>query len=140
MAFWSTLFSTKKETAPPPALESLRVQVYRTDCVAMQVLKKHSPGHFATRPLVHGLLEVLVSQNAQGESVMRWDVARAYGKSDSELFALAAQQGTARTTVVTTDFEFGVQMMASNDFYLSSLLLGSFARGNHKHGVLFSPI
>ena len=140
MAFWSTLFSTKKETAPPPALESLRVQVYRSDCVAMQVLKKNSPGTFAARPLVHGLLEVLVSQNAQGESLLRWDVARAFGKSDDELFELGSAQGAAATNTVATDFEFGVQMMASNDFYLSAQLLRGFKQANRPYGVLFCPI
>lgn len=140
MAFWSTLFSTKKETAPPPALESLRVQVYRSDCVAMQVLKKSSPGTFAARPLAPGLLEVLVSQNAQGESLLRWDVARAYGKSDDEMFELGSAQGAAATKTVTTDFEFGVQMMASNDFYLSTQLLRGFKQAARPHGVLFCPI
>jgi hypothetical protein len=140
MAFWSTLFSTKKEIAPPPALDSLRVQVYRRDCIAMQVLKTNSPGTFAARPLAHGLLEVLVSQNARGESLLRWDVARAYGKGDDELFALGAAQGAAATQVVTTELELGVQMTASNDFYLSALMLRRFARDNDPYGVLFAPI
>ena len=140
MAFWSTLFSTKKETTPPPALDTLRVQIYRSDCIAMQVLKKNSPGTFAARPLVAGLLEVLVSQNAQGESLMRWDVARTYGKSDEELFELGSAQGAAATKTVATEFEFAVQMMASNDFYLSTQLLRSFKQANRPHGVLFCPI
>lgn len=140
MAFWSTLFSTKKDTAPPPALDSLRLQVYRADCTAMQVLKRKSPGEFAVRPLADGLVEVLVSQRANAESVLRWDVVKSFGKPEDELFALAATQGAAATKVVTQDLEFAVQMMASNDFYLSALLLQSFARGKHKHGVLFAPI
>src|SRR5438105_284169 len=104
MGLWSTLFSTKKDTAPPPALDSLRVQIYRSDCIAMRVLKEHSPGTFAARPLAAGLHEVLVSQNTQGESLMRWDVARAYGKTDDELFELGSAQGAAATKTVATDF------------------------------------
>jgi hypothetical protein len=140
MAFWSTLFSTKKETLPPPALASLRLQVYRSDCIAMRVLKENSPGMFAVKPLAFGLVEALVEQRATGESVLRWDVARALGKPDNELFALAATQAAATTNTITTDFDFGVQMMASNDFYLSTQLLQSFARAARPHGVLFAPI
>ena len=140
MAFWSTLFSTKQETLPPPTLASLRVQVYRKDCVAMRVLKESSPGMFAVKPLAYGLIEALVEQRAQGESLLRWDVARALGKSDDELFALAAAQAAATTRTVTSDFDFGVQLMASNDFYLSTQLLQSFARQASPYGVLFAPI
>ena len=56
MAFWSTLFSTKKETAAPPMLASLRVQVYRTDCVAIRLLQDPRPDEFALRPLAPGLV------------------------------------------------------------------------------------
>ena len=140
MAFWATLFSTKKDSAPAPALDTLRTQIYRADCTAMQVLKRKSPGVFAVRPLADGLVEALVSQRGDTESVLRWDVVKAFGKPEDELFALGAAQGAARTKVVTQDFEFAVQMMASNDFYLSALLLQSFARSKHQHGVLFAPI
>lgn len=140
MAFWSTLFSTKKETAPPPALDSLRVQVYRSDCVAMRVLDEQSPGTFAVRPLAHGLVEALVAQRPEGESVLRWDVARAFGKRDDELFALGAAQGAATTQVMTSELEFGVEVTISNEFYLSARMLQGFARQDDPYGVLFAPI
>jgi len=140
MAFWATLFSTKKDIGAPPALDSLRVQIYRADCTAMEVLRRKSPGMFAVRPLADGLVEALVSQRGDAESVLRWDVVKAFGKSEDELFALGATQAAATTKIVKQDFEYAVQMMASNDFYLSTQLLQSFARGKHAYGVLFAPI
>lgn len=140
MAFWSTLFSTKKEPAAPPSSADLRTQVYRADCTAIQVLDRTNRGDFVVRALAPGLVEALVEEHEDGESIVRRERVQAFGKSDDELFALGAAQGASLTDVQKIDLEHRVQVFASNDFYLSAKLLRSFARGKHAYGVLFAPI
>jgi hypothetical protein len=139
MTFWTAFLSPKKQTAArPPALEHLRLQVLRAKSVSMRALDRST---FAARPLTDGLVEVLVEDHAAHERVLRWDVVRAFNKPDHELFAIArAQAATATCDVTTMELGGGVQVLASNGFYLSALLLDRFARSKHPHGVLFAPI
>jgi len=140
MGIWTALFSTKKPEARPPALDQLRVQVFRTDCIAIRALAKNRDA-FAIRPLADGLVEAIVEHCGDGERVLRWDVIRVFGKPDGELFELARARAAAETNdVEKLDLDGGVQVFVSNNFYLSALMLDSFARNQHAHGVLFAPL
>ena len=139
MTFWTAFFSTKKHAAARPvALDYLRSQVFRADCAAIHALDRNV---FAVRPLADGLVEALVEDLGGHERVLRWDVVRAFGKSDDELFALARTQAAASACNITPmEVGGGVQVLASNELYLSARLLDNFARSKHRHGVLFAPI
>lgn len=139
MTFWTAFFSTKKQApARPVALDYLRSQIFRADCVAMRALDRNV---FAIRPLADGLVEALVEDLSDQERVLRWDVVRAFGKSDDDLFALARTQAAASACNITPlEVGGGVQVLASDELYLSARLLDRFARSNHPHGVLFAPI
>lgn len=140
MGIWTALFSTKKLEARPPTLDQLRVQVFRGDCIAIRALDKNRAA-FAIRPLADGLVEAIVEHSGDGERVLRWDVIRAFGKPDDELFALARTQAAATMRdVEKVDLDGGVQVFVSNDFYLSALMLHNFASNDHAHGVLFAPL
>lgn len=145
MGLWSTLFSTKKEdTDRAPVEANLRLQVYRPDCVTLQVLAQNgSLDAFAIRPLAPGLVQALVEDIGGKERVLRWEVARSLSKADDALFSLARTQAASTMgdgKVQSMDLDGDVQVMVSNDFYLSAVLLHSFAQANHKHGVLFAPL
>ena len=123
---------------PDHDLLDLRSQVFRADCAAIHALDRNV---FAVRPLADGLVEALVEDLGGHERVLRWDVVRAFGKSDDELFALARTQAAASACNITPmEVGGGVQVLASNELYLSARLLDNFARSKHRHGVLFAPI
>jgi hypothetical protein len=140
MAFWSTLFSTKKNPdLPPLTIQSLRYQVYRSDCTAMRVLDRKNKTDFAIRPLADGLVEALVQEIGNTERVLTWDVVNALGKDDVWMLA-RTEAASKMTDVKTVDLDGGVQLLAANNFYLSAVLLHSFERARHTHGVLFAPV
>ena len=136
MTFWTSFFS-KQTPARPVALENLRWQVFRSGCVAMRALDRSV---FAVRPLAD-LVEALVEDHADHERVLRLDVVGAFGKTEDELFAIARTQAAATTRDITTmELGGGVQVLASDERYLSAVLLERFAHGKHPRGVLFAPI
>ena len=138
MTFWTAFLTKKQAAARPVALDYLRSQVFRADCAAIHALDRNV---FAVRPLADGLVEALVEDLGGHERVLRWDVVRAFGKSDDELFALARTQAAASACNITPmEVGGGVQVLASNELYLSARLLDNFARSKHRHGVLFAPI
>jgi len=139
MTFWTSFLPTRKAVGPRPlAVEHLRVQVFRASCVAMRAVHCRA---FAVRPLTDRLVEALVEDHADYERVLRWDVVRAFGKSEDELFAIARTQAAATADDITTmELGGGVQVLASNGRYLSAGMLERFARDKHPRGVLFAPI
>jgi len=142
MAFWTSLFGKRKETidlaAPPQSISNLRTQVFSEDYFAMKFLDR---GKMAMRPLAAGLVEAIVEDLGAGERSVRWENLEHFGKSHDELFALArGQAATAETGVQSQVVDGDVQVMITNGFYLSALLLETFAKREQKKGVLFVPL
>jgi hypothetical protein len=146
MAFWTSLFGKRKDTvdlgAPPTSTTHLRTQVYSEDYFVMKVLERtNSREGMAMRPLAAGLIEAIVEDIGAGERTMRWKYLEHFGKSHDELFALArGQAATAETGAQSQTVDGDVEVVITNGFYLSALMLDRFAKRDQKKGVLFVPL
>ncbi len=137
---FSSLFGKRKEsTSPAPALGRLRTQVYSREYFGIQVIEKtRSP--IAMRPLADGLVEAIVEDLGGGERMMSWNALDELGKPRDELFALGRRQAAAAETGIQSQMlDGGMEVLISNGFYMSAVLLDTMARDPGK-GMLFVPL
>jgi hypothetical protein len=142
MSLFRSLFGKRAETVdlaqPPTSTAHLRAQVFSRDYFGMKLLK---PGATAMRPLAAGLVEAIVEDLGSGSRTLSWDKLRQFGKTDDELFGIArAQAAAAETGAQSQVVEDTIEVIISNGFYLSAMLLEQFRNRDPKRGVLFVPL
>jgi hypothetical protein len=141
MSLWAKFFGRSEPVdlaQPPVSSANLRTQIFRNDYFGMKLL---APGRPATRQIAPGLVEAIVEELGGAQRTVNWEALAQFDTDRDRLFALGRQQSVAheRNIQSMTVGEL-VQVFANNGFYLSSVMLETFARAHHKHGVLFVPV